>query len=65
MFPLTGGARRRAYTFFRGRMPTFARLCEQIDAILGEDKRDFAWYEFARSSVRQVSLNRCAVKPGT
>lgn len=43
MFPLTGGARRRAYTFFRGWMPTFARLCEQIDAILGEDKRDFAW----------------------
>lgn len=43
MFPITESERRRSYLFFRGWMPTFARLCEQIDAILGEDKRDFAW----------------------
>ena len=43
MFPLTGLERRRAYVFFRGWLPTFALMCKQIDCILGEDKRDFAW----------------------
>ena len=33
----------RAYIFFRGWMPPFALLCEQIDALLDKDKRDFAW----------------------
>lgn len=27
----------------RGWMPMFAKLCEQIDALLGVDKRDFHW----------------------
>lgn len=35
--------RKRAYSFFRGWLPTFALMCQQIDAILGEDKRDFLW----------------------
>ncbi len=43
MFPLTGSERRRAYVFFKGWMPTFAQMCEQIDSALGDDKRDFAW----------------------
>lgn len=43
MFPLTGSERRRAYVFFRGWMPTFALMCEQIDINLGDDKRNFAW----------------------
>lgn len=43
MFPLGGSERRRAYVFFRGWMPTFMLMCEQIDAQLGEDKRSFAW----------------------
>lgn len=43
MFPLTGSERRRAYVFFRGWMPTFAQLCKRVDAILGEDKRDYEW----------------------
>ena len=43
MFPLAGADRCRAYIFFRGWMPTFSSLCEQIDSILADDKRDFAW----------------------
>ncbi len=43
MFPLEGRDRRRAYVFFRGWMPTFAQMCEQIDISLGDDKRGFAW----------------------
>lgn len=43
MFPLMGSERKRAYVFFRGWMPTFALMCGQIDAMLCEDKREFAW----------------------
>lgn len=43
MLPLRGSERRREYVFFRGWMPTFALLCGQIDAMLSEDKREFAW----------------------
>ena len=43
MFSLAESDRRRAYVFFRGWMPTFALMCEQIDEILGSDKRDFKW----------------------
>lgn len=43
MFPLTSGEQKRAYTFFRGWMPTFSLLCQHIDDALGSDKRDFAW----------------------
>lgn len=43
MFPLKGTDGRRAYIFFRGWMPTVALMCAQIDAVLGEDKRDFEW----------------------
>ena len=43
MFPHTGSERKRAYVFFRGWMPTFALMCEQIDALLADDKREFAW----------------------
>lgn len=44
MFPLAGGERSRAYIFFRGWMTTFVNLCEQIDAILANDKRNFGWH---------------------
>jgi hypothetical protein len=43
MFPLAAADRRRSYVFFRGWMPAFAFGCEQIDSILGADKRYFAW----------------------
>lgn len=43
MFPLAGADESRAYIFFRGWLPTFAMLCQQIDSILGRDKRDFGW----------------------
>ncbi len=43
MFPLGGSERIRAYVFFRGWMPVFGSLCEQIDARLGDDKRGFEW----------------------
>ena len=43
MFSLAEADRRRAYVFFRGWMPTFALMCEQIDEILGAEKRDFKW----------------------
>lgn len=43
MFPLTGSERRRAYSFFRGWMPTFAQMCEEIDSNLDDDKREFGW----------------------
>ena len=29
--------------FHRGWFPTFVKLCEQIDEVLGEDKRGFHW----------------------
>lgn len=43
MFPLADPDRSRGYIFFRGWLPTFVTLCERIDAILGDDKRDFEW----------------------
>jgi hypothetical protein len=30
-------------TFYRGWFPTLVKLCEDIDAVLGEDKRGFHW----------------------
>ncbi|MEJ8814272.1 hypothetical protein WKW77_24520 [Variovorax ureilyticus] len=43
MFPLEGEERRRAYTFYRGWMQPLALACEDIDKLLGMDKRAFYW----------------------
>ena len=43
MFPLQGVERQRAYLFFKGWTPTFARACERIEILLGPDKRGFEW----------------------
>lgn len=33
------------YDFIRGWYPDFVRLCEEIDVLLGEDKRQFRWLQ--------------------
>jgi len=43
MFPLESAERRQAYVWLRGWIPGFAELCQQIDALLGPDKRNFRW----------------------
>ncbi|SCK11194.1 hypothetical protein VAR608DRAFT_0551 [Variovorax sp. HW608] len=43
MFPLEGQEHRRAYAFYRGWMPALAKACEDIDKLLGTDKRGFHW----------------------
>ena len=32
-------------TFYRGWFPTFVKLCEDIDAVLGQDKGGFNWVQ--------------------
>ena len=31
--------------FYDGWLPVFAQACEQIDEVLGENKRDFHWVQ--------------------
>jgi hypothetical protein len=33
------------FDFYRGWMPIFAWACEEIDTVLGQDKRDFRWVQ--------------------
>ena len=43
MFPLQGQERARAYAWFRGWLPEVAVMCDRIDLLLGDNKRDFHW----------------------
>jgi hypothetical protein len=40
-----GGAGVIGYTFHSGWMPRFVRLCADVDALLGDDKRGFHWIQ--------------------
>ena len=39
------GDRHLGRTYFRGWFPVFADLCQQMDELLGDDKRGFAWLQ--------------------
>ena len=42
-YPYMFGGKNIGLTLYRGWHPTFAKLCEDIDQHLGQDKRDFHW----------------------
>jgi hypothetical protein len=42
-FPYMFAGENIGFSFYRGWFPLFAKLCEDIDALLGEDKRGFHW----------------------
>ncbi len=44
-FPCQFAGKHIGRTFFRGWFPTFVKLCEDIDALLGQDKRGFNWLQ--------------------
>lgn len=44
-FPYMFSGENIGFSFVRGWFPLFAKLCEDIDALLGEDKRGFHWVQ--------------------
>lgn len=44
-FPYMFSGRNIGIAIAKGWMPSFAKLCEDIDALLGEDKQGFAWVQ--------------------
>ena len=44
-FPYMFGRHTVSMEYYDGWLPIFAQACEQIDAVLGEDKRDFHWVQ--------------------
>lgn len=44
-FPYMFAGENIGFSFFRGWFPLFSKLCEDIDALLGEDKGGFHWVQ--------------------
>lgn len=44
-FPYMFAGENIGFSFYRGWFPLFAKLCEDIDALLGDDKRGFHWVQ--------------------